>query len=230
MTISFVAADAANATSITMPAHQKWDMLVMFVGRNASTTSPTVPSGWSVVGWAVGASNGIWLAVRIAESASEVSGTWTNADHIAVGVYRSDTSLLSVNNGVPIQGTAGSGGAINHPALLVVSPVTNKWLLAGYIHRSIDTDIQVGPTGLTTNRANTIGGAAGEMGFRDSNGNFTSWSLTSYTLTAGTSSGYHTQMAELSESPILLSSLGGGGGAPSFGPLSMSGPSFRGLS
>lgn len=209
MTISYIGSDAANATSITIPTHQRWDLLLMVVGRNSSAATPTIPTGWTIVGAAYGASNTVILAYKIAESASETSGTWTNADHIAIGVYRSSTNLLNCNNGVPQQGTAGSGGNIIYPAIIAPSPVTNKWLVAGYIHRSNDTDINTGPTGLTSTRGNIAGASVGELGFRDSNGNYTSWSATNYTLTAGTSSGYHTQMAEIVETPILLSSLSG---------------------
>jgi len=214
MTISFVAADSANDTSIAIPSHQQWDLLIECVFRNSSAASPTIPTGWTVVGNAYGASNALIFAFKIAESDSETSGTWTNADHIAVGVYRSSTNLLSVNNSVEQQGTAGSGGAITYPGVLAPSPVTNKWLLAGFGHRSNDTDIQTGPTGLTTTRTSIAGASAGEMGIRDSNANYTSWSATNYTLTAGTSSGYHTLMAEICETPILLSSLGGGSSRP----------------
>lgn len=210
MTISFISAASANADSVAMPSHQQWDLLVAVVHRHASTTPPIVPSGWRVAQVASGGSNVLIVAIQTASSSSEVSGTWTNADQIGVAVYRSDSYLLSLTNGLQQTGVAGSGDNITHPKMNVPSPPTNKWLLAAFAHRSIDTDIEVGPTGLTTTRFDVVGGSAGELGLHDSNGNYSSWSSASYVLTTGTSSGYKVSMNELCETSAAIPSGGGG--------------------
>lgn len=213
MTISYVGSGSADSNTVSIPTHQQWDLLLAFAYRNNTNSVATIPSDWNLLGWVSNNTNSLLCGWRIAQSGSETFGTWTNANQVAVGVYRSDTKLLAAAAQATNTGTVGSGGNVLYLLQVAVSPVTNKWLVWAFGHRSNDTDIQTAPTG-QTNRTSIAGASAGEMGFHDSNGNYSSWSNTNYTLTAGTSSGYAVRAVEIVETPILLSSLGGGTSRP----------------
>lgn len=102
------AATALNATSITLPAHQAGDILIV---ASMSSTAPSAPAGWTTVtfqdptaqirgriGW------------KVATSSSEKSGTWTNGYYTLAMVYRGFT-------GAALNTTVGSGSNPNFPAL-----------------------------------------------------------------------------------------------------------------
>jgi hypothetical protein len=96
MTISFVGAASAQATSLTLPTHAKNDLLVMFFFRAASAVV-TAPTGWAVMEQqtaTTGGSRCIGVAYKIATSASETSGTWTNANMLTCAVLRDDVDYL----------------------------------------------------------------------------------------------------------------------------------------
>lgn len=207
MAISFVGAASANADSLSLPSHQAGDKIVLFVYRSASTAVPSIPSGWDVQQFTAGGSNGLLLASKIAASSAETSGTWTGATQIAAGVYRG-SRVLNANITSITGSTAGSGGNITYTAPTATSSTTEKWFIAAVGHRSNDTDCQVAPTGMT-NRTSVAGASTGELAIHDTNGTAASWSTTSYTLTAGTSSGYRVIVVELTESAFAVSSGGG---------------------
>jgi len=213
MTISRIGAASANATTLTLPTHAQWDLIVMAVARNASATLPTIPAGWTVHAGIAGGVAVMAVCTKTASSAAETSGTWTNADHLSCAVYRSDTNLLVHGFASIVTSTAaGSGDNITYREIAVPSPVTNKWLVAAAMHRNNDTDIQVAPTGMTAvASANTVGASNGELTLHDSNANYTSWPLTVYVLTAGTSSNYKTAVCEICESPVTIPAAASGG-------------------
>ena len=211
MAISATAA-AANGDSITIPTHQAGDTIVIAVYRNNSTAFATVPTGWVVKSQGSANTNALTIATRIAASSAETSGTWTNATQLGCWVLQGSVGLLSIGGFVAGGGAVGSGGNINYPALANVSTLTNQWILAVGCHRSIDTDIETAPSGLTF-RAGVVGASAGELALHDSDGNLNTWSNTNYTLTAGTSSGYRTAILQVCESDYLPAGGGTGGGS-----------------
>lgn len=95
-----VSANAAAASSMALPAHQAGDLLVMYAFRNGSASQSTLPAGWTshitdnrnLVSQRV--------AYKIAASAAEVSGTWTNADTTVCLVYRNASGLGAAATGV----------------------------------------------------------------------------------------------------------------------------------
>ncbi len=110
MTVSFVAAASAEATSLsTMPTHAKNDLLVMFFFRAASAVV-TVPTGWAVMeqrSASTGGNRVVGVAYKIATSSSETSGTWTSANMLTCAVLRDDANYL-VLGGVSFTGSATS--------------------------------------------------------------------------------------------------------------------------
>ena len=205
MTISFIAAEAANATTLSIPTHQAGDLLVMIVYRNASATTPTIPAGWMASTGGGGNSNWLGLFFIEATSTSMTSGTWTDADHLVCAVYRpSSGNRLTISRLTSIQtGTGGIGASISYSSLLDLGQPDDAWMLGVAGHRSNDTDIQIAPGGFT-NRSFIAGASAGEVVLHDTNATAFSNSSTSYVLTAGTSSNYRSLVAQLSESQSNL--------------------------
>lgn len=212
MTISYVGAASANATTVDLSgiAVQAGDLIIIGAYRNNNNTAPTIPADWSVLGSANGNNTNSLAAGwrRASSSTPPASGTWANATQLIAGVWRGSVGLILPGNTM-MGGAAAiaAGGNANYPALTPLSNFTNHWIAAFAGHRSIDSDIEVAPTGLT-NRTSVVGGAAGEWALHDSNGNLSAWASTNYTLTTGTSGGHRTFMFELSESDYLPSSGG----------------------
>ncbi|MBL8815266.1 MAG: hypothetical protein JNL58_04495 [Planctomyces sp.] len=211
MTITYVGANAANGTSVTIPlGHQAGDLIVMLVYRNGSTGAPTPPNDWLYCDSGSGTTNWLGIYWLEASSASMTSGTWTNATQLVAAVYRPDTDKrLVLTRAAATGGTAGSGGNITYTGLAQMATPTDAWVIGGVGHRSVDTDCQVAPTGMT-NRVSLAGGSAGEIALHDSNGTDVDWPSTTYTLTAGTSSGFRTIVAQMAEMAIAASGSGGG--------------------
>jgi hypothetical protein len=209
MAISYIGAASAASASLSMPTHQAGDLLIACIYRDNSATLPSRVSGWSAIGTSGASGNAIFIATKTAQSSVETFGTWTNATHVICAVYRSTIGkMLEVNNFASGGGTAGSGGNIAYSVINLNSEITDKWFVAGAGHRSNNTDIEVQPSGMT-NRSSVTGLSTGELAWHDTDGNTASWSLTNYTLTAGTSSGYRSIVAELVETAVVYGSSSG---------------------
>lgn len=112
MTISFVAVNTAEGASITLPAHQKDDLIIVVACRFATTALAGVPAAWN--GFAARNSTSVnvscvvgWI---VAKSGAEVSGTWTSADSLIALVYR--------KSGVYIIGGGRNGQTNNSPPVI----------------------------------------------------------------------------------------------------------------
>lgn len=190
MTVSFVGSASAEATSLTLPAHQRGDLLVMFAWNGASLTAPTVPSGWHIAYSftnATGANRGGVVAYKNAASASEASGTWTNAQLLGCVVYRDDTNYLTVggvNGQVNFNSTT-----IQHVILQVntqSASLTKLRAASSYILRmaactSNSSDIETPPS-LYTNRVAIAGASANELVIHESNTSLASQGATNQTI------------------------------------------------
>lgn len=81
----------ANAATITIPAHQAGDIIIIFAWRSDSVTPPSAGAGFATLisGGNNGNSNRIgWLE---ATGSGTTSGTWTNATRLACVVVRNAT-------------------------------------------------------------------------------------------------------------------------------------------
>lgn len=217
MTIQFVGAASANATSVAIPAHQSGDLLVIAAYCNASATTPTIPNNWIGAISGGGSSNYLGVFWLEATSAAMTSGAWTGVDHLICSVYRPSTGRrLAVSRATGMAtGTGGIGAAIAYNSLLDIGVPADAWMVGVAGHRSNDTDIEVAPSGFT-NRSFTAGGSAGELALHDSNASAASNSSVNYVLTAGTSSNYRSCVLQISE---YEAASGGSGGPLVFGRL-----------
>lgn len=196
MTVSFVGAQGAAATTVTIPAHQVGDLILIFAYRDGSNTVPTAPTAggtvptWTQIGSSGGNTNSSRFHYATATATNTTSGTWTNATELICLVYR----------GASIGASAGGSGAattsIAYPALTLQRTDNTSWVVGVAGHRSA-TNVEVAPTGMT-NRASSGTEAAGH----DSNGTRTSW--TQQTVTVNASNAYRSWTVELRDKTVVL--------------------------
>lgn len=202
--ISFVGAATAAATSITIPTHQAGDLIVIFAFRDGSTTAPTVPAGWFVPPNSTTSVTGCSAAIayKFATSSSEASGTWTNATHLSVAVYRG----IAANTGFA-QFTFGTGttNSLSYPAQSNwIRTDSTSWALRFLGHVNANATATA-PTGYT-NRADFGSGGSARVAVHDSNGTVNSVSAGAVTST-GTAGGWIACTVELIASYTLGSEL-----------------------
>lgn len=197
---------ATGKNTLTMPAHQVGDLLMMFAYRDGNVTAPTVPTGWRVWGTAAGANlNSSVGAYKIAKTTSETSGTWTNATALEVQVYRGHGGL----GGVATNG--GASTTVTYGALTMGVSDGSSWVAGFAGHTSVNTTLENAPSGMTNK--STYVDAVSEIAGHDTSGGVTSWSDTNVSV-GGTSSGWRARTVEIK---AAVQGFGAGGGASSAG-------------
>lgn len=117
--IEFVGGDGADANTVTIPAHQAGDMIIIVAGRYNAAIAPSLPAGWVEIlsdTVSAGLNLGYRVGYKFATSGSETSGTWTDATRMAVSVYR---NAVSIGN---IATSKAATSRITWPALSLDSP------------------------------------------------------------------------------------------------------------
>lgn len=196
MTVSYVGARGAAATTVTIPAHQIGDLILIFAYRDGSNTVPTVPTAggtvptWIQIGSSGGNTNSSRFHYATATATTTTSGTWTNATELICLVYRNAT------RGASAGGSGAATTTVNYPALTLQRTDNSSWVVGVAGHRTA-TNVDLAPTGMT-NRAFAGTEAAGH----DSNGTRTSWTSTNVTVNA--SSAFRSWTVELRDKTIVL--------------------------
>lgn len=210
MTVSFVGAASAEATSLTLPAHQAGDLIVICAAAG-NAPAITAPSGWTILLTRQGSANlSAITAFKIANSGAETSGTWTNAVLLIAGVWRHTEKLLIVNGVAENAGNVTT--TINFPTLAIAGSgssvmTTQNWVGAFALSTSNTIDFETPPTGMT-NRAVISGTSALELALHDTNANVANW--TSTNRTASESASYHTRMFSIEPTNFDKAAAGGG--------------------
>ena len=219
MTVSFVGSASAEATSLTLPAHQAGDLIVLFVLRNGSITPITPPAGWLVAGTAAFAvSAGLQTVFKIAASSAETSGTWASASLMGCVVYRHTTSYLILSAPSGSRSAAGGSTTVNfgqkagYTAATVPGSVSDRmfqptgWV--GAVAATTSGTVTTGgaPTGMTSRLSATGASANGIYSF-DSNAAIASFNITTTTAASAIVTVTHT--FEIIDSGILKASSGG---------------------
>lgn len=124
--IKFVGANVSTAGTVTLPAHQAGDIIVVIHHRSASATIPT-PAGFTVLGNLT--VNGVpgRVAYKVAASSAEVSGNWgTGGFGVWTGcsIYR--------DHGGPGTVSAPAGGQSTVPfyrAVTMNNTIGGSWII-----------------------------------------------------------------------------------------------------
>lgn len=218
MTISFVGSASAEATSLTLPAHQAGDLIVMFAGRTGSASPITVPTGWfgAVSRGLSTSSPALFLVVawKIATSSAEVSGTWTGASAMQVVVVREAINYIVpggaifwfISNSTSVfyesLSAVGSSTSLNSSSMRGLSSFVMRFVVLN----SNTSDGDAPPAG----SANIVSFAgAGAVKLATHRTNIEVASISSATVTASASVGNVTATLELLNTGIAKSAGGG---------------------
>lgn len=210
--VSHVGTCTPGTTSCTLPAHSIGDVVICAAFRDGSNTAPTVPTGDGYTSLVSGGGNScsIVIGYLVADTTTEVSGTWTNASSTICGVY---SGVLSIGGSSE---TGGSSATVTYPG---VSPFTGatSYIFSSCGHRSVNTNLDTtAPAPLTFRQG--VSDAVDDMNTADTAAAVSSFADTTQ-ATGGTSSGFRCASAELVETMPAA--------ATSFDPFGMSG--FFGL-
>jgi len=83
---AFIGATVAVSTTLTLPAHQAGDLLVMHA--IGTTTNITMPSGWEMILQFTGSGPRHTWAYRVATATGTTSGTWSGATSLVCAGWR----------------------------------------------------------------------------------------------------------------------------------------------
>lgn len=165
-TVTYIANAEAVGATITIPAHQIGDLIVIFAFANTATVPTLGAQFTNVTGCNTsGGTTGSRIGYMVADTASEVSGTWTNATSLMVHVYRSSSGLASAPGACAVS-NASASTSLTYPALTLSKTDHSSWVARAAIS-SAGTNIQNAPTGYTLRANNT---AVPETASFDSNG------------------------------------------------------------
>jgi len=193
MTVSFVGSASAEATSVTLPAHQAGDLILIFAGATGTTSPPSVPAGWrfaaqSSASGTTPPSFGASVGWKIAASSAETSGTWTGASMVLAVVMRDDTNVLVIGG---IGKATASSATVNYPVLLLNTGqsvqgmrFTSSYVLLPVMATTNSSDIDTAPTAQTTTIISRAGTAAIEMAIHRTSAEVASWASTNFTANA----------------------------------------------
>jgi hypothetical protein len=185
--ISYVG-QCTGTTSCTSPTHQTNDLFLIGVGRDGSTTAPTIPGGWTAIGSAQ-TINGTSTAdsyfrtfCKIAASSGETVTGFTSASNVTVVVYRGtkQASDCSTVVGTPVTNTT----AINTTTTTVTyGTVTNGdsrgWDVGFAYAPAATAGLGTAPTGMT-NRATS---GSTKLSAHDTNAAVASFTTQNVTVT-----------------------------------------------
>lgn len=202
MSLSFIGANAAQANTITIPiGHASGDLMLIFAFRDGSTTSPSLPAGWTSVGLNAGTLCASLVGYKVAASSLETSGTWTNADALVCHVYRGQkVASPVVNSG----GQTGTGTTVNYSGIVSMADPGNSWVVRLAGDTSTDAALETPPSGHTFRAGNS--GATCEVAGFDTNGAVSSSTFAGVSV-GGTSGNWLTKTLEILAEPVTPAAI-----------------------
>jgi hypothetical protein len=179
---------SAAGTSCTFSATSPGDLKIVFAYRSASTTAPSLPSGWTNIATFATATGGATAAVTVgcevsSSSGDTNSGTWTNASDV-VGLSYSGTNVGTTANcnqtgiGQLATNSAKTSATADFPALNPMMYNSGSWAV-GFLGNSAGGLCT--PSGMSA--VSTVGSA---ILANDTEAPVTSWSDESCATTSGT--------------------------------------------
>lgn len=175
MALARVGASSVEASSITLPgSFQNGDFAILLAYRTANTTAPSLPAGWTQAagGSSIG-SDSYLCGYKLVTSASDTSGTWTNATAVTCAIYRNiatnkSLATMTANSG---RNQSAASATMSYGSFGILKEPSNSWLVALGATSSTVSNIATAPTNLT-NQSNLVG-ASGQYVVHDSNGGST---------------------------------------------------------
>lgn len=179
MTISRISSATNAGDTITIGTHASGDLILIFAYNDGANTAPSLPAGWLNINNGTGSTSGTRIGYKVAQSSSETSGTWTNADGLIAVVYRSDVGLV-----IPTLAgfNAGTSTTVSYTAFGSSFNRENadQWMIGFGSQRSDTNALETAPTGLTN--VTSLTGTGWEMVAHDSNADANSFATASTTV------------------------------------------------
>ncbi len=209
MTISLQGSADANATSVAIPTHAVNDTLLFLVFRDNSTASPAIPSDCVVLyQQAVGGAGYLITAYKIAKTTTETSGTWTNASHVLVTVFRPDANSLALPEYLSTQSATSATVTFAAQATGTLRTNAEDLAVVGFVAQRNSANDLTQPPGTMVNIRSGGNGSTYQVAANWDDARTTAWA--SANITVATSALYRTAVIGLSQ--VTFTSSGGGGG------------------
>ena len=190
-----------------MPTHAVRDLIIVHASNHGSATLPVKPNtSWITAYSASVAGGSVLVAYKHAQSASESSGTWTNATNLFATVWRGGTNTIVVPEFISTQ--TGTSTTIAYPAQTagtVKTDAANMALLA-YVLNSNTSNTLLAPGATTDLQSATDSSTWQAKQYYQLNRTAT-WASTNVVQT--TSAFYRSLMLALIESDLYGISSGG---------------------
>lgn len=207
--LSFVCASSAASTSTTAcTGEQAGDLLLVSASVTASSTMPTLASGFTSITTASTSSgsgssrNAIIAGWSTAASASSGSGTWTGATNVTMQVFRGQAGS-PIGNSIT---STGSATSVTYAADTLSATDGSSWFAGVAVRNTADAKMATAPTGMinrTSSPATPLAGANDTNGPTGSN-----WPATSVTG-FGASASYASIVVEILASPQITVAASG---------------------
>lgn len=183
MAITRVGIETASATTVTVPAHEVGDLILIWALRGGSTTAPTLPAGYSPIqteSESTATSCSARLGYKIATSTSDASGTWTNASELLCHVYRASSGYaLRIGQSAVSKSTTAE---VTYPALTLADSFSGNSWIVGFVGAGNKTQaISSAPSGMMNE--SSVTGATYSAAGQDTNEGVSSWPSTNADVT-----------------------------------------------
>jgi len=117
---------STSATTITIPAHQAGDLILII--KTCAGSMPSAPAGWTVIyTGSAGNAYGI-VGYKFATASGTVSGTWSNSSSVTMGVAVYHNVYDVGNNGQRFTNT-NVVSSITWPGFTVQDTTDTKWIV-----------------------------------------------------------------------------------------------------
>ena len=210
MTISLQGSADANATLVAIPSHAVNDTLLFLVYRDNSTVSPTIPSDCVVLyQQAIGAAGYLIAAYKVAKTTSETSGTWTNASHVLVLVFRPDANSLAIPEYLSTQTTTSATVTFAAQATGTLRTNAEDLAVVGFVAQRNSANNLAQAPGAMTNIRSGGNGSTYQVAANWEASRTTAWA--SANITVATSALYRTAVIGISQ--VTFTSSGGSSAA-----------------
>lgn len=181
----------AESDTITIPTHAKGDLIVIVAARGDSGALATIPAGWLVANARSlnSPTKSCLLAYKIATSSAETSGTWTNAQLLACGVW-SDTNAHVVtgpnNNANGAANNSVTYAPVNLNSAIIGGAAARMQQASGYVigvafSKQINSGIESPPSGMAL-VANGQGASSNQISVHETTAAVSSYAMTTVTV------------------------------------------------
>ena len=214
MTVSFVGSASAEATSVTLPAHQAGDLILML--WYGAALGASIPAGWQhhQTRPAFSPNTTVCVLYKIAASSSETSGTFSAATlHLLSLVYRHSTNYILLGNG---NNNTAASTSLAHAALSSRGTSTSGsiamrqatgWIAGFATGYSNATNLDTQIPDVMTSRHVITGASIGESVAFDTNAAVASFAGQTKTISGSTQ--WYSLVAEIADTGIAKTAAGG---------------------